>query len=103
SDAGRTVSDSKNPGGGVSWPSLVSFERAVIDFARGTKRPLRLHLHPRDSLLKLLVRHKSLVPWPYIWTALPRGSQKRLVISSYSTALTTNSTCGDLLLNVRLE
>jgi hypothetical protein len=103
-DAAFIACYSKNPGGGCRPESLAAFERAVIELARASKRPLRLYLHPRDSLLKVLVRHKSVAPCAYVWTRVPESpSGRRLVISSYSTALTTNSACGDLLLNVRLE
>jgi hypothetical protein len=89
--------------GGCTTQQLAAFERAVISFARATNRPLLLRLHPRDSILKFVVRHRSLAPCAYLGSPWRReGRAGRLVLSSYSSALTTNTRTGDHLLNVEL-
>lgn len=101
SEAKSIICYSKNPGGGCASSELAEFERGVITFARRSRRRLVLSLHPRDSLIKLAVRHRSLTPLAYVPRSKNRLMRPRLILSSYSTAFTTNSDQGDFLLNVR--
>jgi hypothetical protein len=58
-------------------------------------------LHPRDNILKVCLRHKSLALLRHIHRGVVGGtSGPNLIISSFSSALVTNSMAGDLLLNV---
>jgi hypothetical protein len=94
---------SKNPGGSCTWEELAQFERACMGIAARLKLPMFLRLHPRDNILKLFIRHRSLKPLRF--ALRPRSDRligPRLIISAFSTALMTASRPGDLLTNVWL-
>lgn len=103
--AGATslVCYSKNPGGGCSAQELVQLERAAVSLAHRLGLPFQLMLHPRDTRMKLLARHRRLSILRHLrpLTGLPAGP--RVVLSSFSTALTAESRPGDRLLNVALS
>lgn len=95
---------SKNPGGGCTPEALARFECAVVALAQRLRLPLQLKLHPRDSRWKLARRHRRFNMMRYLSPVSEDfTSGPRLVISSFSTALTTETCPGDLLLNVALS
>jgi len=95
---------SKNPGGGCTAQELAQFEADCAQYAQKQGWKFSLHLHPRDNIAKLLVRHKRLLP--LCWAAnayLPAVPTQRLIVSAYSSALISNSRTGDRLLNIRIS
>jgi hypothetical protein len=99
-DAKSLVCYSKNPGGGCTTAELTQFERSVEDLARRLGLPYRLKLHPRDNPLKLTVRHRRGTVARYLKPDAQMLPAPRLVVSSFSTALTAETRKGDLLMNV---
>lgn len=94
---------SKNPGGGCTATELADFERAVIAMAAKHKLPVEIRQHPRDSRAKIIARHSSLSILRYLKKQPEYRSGARLIVSSFSTALTSESKAGDLLINVSLN
>lgn len=93
---------SKNPGGGVSGSELFNIELTLTKLVP----LLRLHIHPRDSFLKLLIRSqfKIGVVRAYLRSFFPVNKNKqKLVISSYSTSLYDRVNCGDFVVNLKLS
>lgn len=100
--ARAVVCFSKNPGGGISAADLARFERATAGLAERLGLPFQIRLHPRDNRLKLTIRHRG--PSVNRWLRPVRPlSCPRLVVSSFSTALTSESRADDLVLNVALS
>lgn len=95
---------SKNPGGGCTARQLADFERACAELANSLRVPFELHLHPRDNTLKLLLRHKAMT---VLWWILKRKPIRKvgitLVMSSFSSALVSNSRKGDAIVNVAID
>lgn len=104
STAGATsvVCYSKNPGGGCTASELARFESAVIAMATRRMLPVELRLHPRDNRAKLVARHRGTGILRYTRSAVTPIAGPRLIVSSFSTALTSESVAGDLLLNTAL-
>lgn len=94
---------SKNPGGGCTATELAGFERAVIAMAARRKLPVELRQHPRDSRAKLIARHRGTAMLRYLRRRPTSATGAKLIVSSFSTALTSESMAGDLLLNVALK
>jgi hypothetical protein len=94
---------SKNPGGGCTTEDLAMFEQACYSAARRINSRFSLKLHPRDSVLKLLWRHRQLrvLGWVHKPGVRP-CAQPRLVISAYSSALITESCKDDLIINAMI-
>lgn len=98
----RLACYSKNPGGGCVASELALFESACSRTAERLGWSFSLHLHPRDNVLKLALRHLSLRPLAWLTASTPRdASRPILLVSAFSTSLITDSAAGDVLLNVR--
>jgi hypothetical protein len=102
-EARELICYSKNPGGGCTAEALANFEQSAILLAKSLNLPFRLQIHPRDSWLKLVIRHRRLSIMKYLWSTVKMRCGPRLVVSSFSTALASETMAGDLLLNVRLS
>ncbi len=93
---------SKNPEGGISLEDLRKMEIELVNLIP----TLRLHLHPRDSLLKLIIRSRFnlKITRCYLRTILfNKDCGSRLIISSYSSALFDRVVSGDFVLNLKSQ
>lgn len=102
-EAKEIICYSKNPGGGCTTEALANFEQSAMLLAKRLNLPFRLQIHPRDNWLKLVIRHRRLSILKYVYTKMQMRCGSRLVVSSFSTALASETITGDLLLNVRLS
>lgn len=95
---------SKNPGGGCTLLEVRELETFSAKLAQRLDAAFYLHLHPRDNALKLARRHRSLQILKSLANPRAGGAGRtRLIVSSFSTALVTQSVPGDLLVNVELS
>jgi hypothetical protein len=92
---------SKNPGGNITRNQLVKLEQKVLSVFEN----VCLILHPRDNLLKLMLRHKCKLEIlrVYFSSKFKNTNGRKLVISSYSTALIDKAKPNDLVLNVDVK
>lgn len=94
---------SKNPGGGCTTKELADFEMSCYHFAKRFQINFILRPHPRDSMVKLLLRHRSMGVWNWVKNVTKdHDKTSRLIISAYSSALVTESEKNDMLLNIKI-
>jgi hypothetical protein len=101
--ATSVVCYSKNPGGGCTAAELARFERSVRQLAAKMELPFQIKQHPRDRKTKLACRHRGLWPLRHLGPPAAAEGGRRLVVSSFSTALTSETRSGDLLMNVAIS
>lgn len=91
---------SKNPNGNITKNQLVLLEKVVLS----SFNSIYMIIHPRDNIFKLMLRHNFnfKVFWQYLRGKMLKVKGKRLVISSYSSALIDKASYNDFVLNLEI-